>query len=661
MTTTETGPVGIPELEPDQQEAQTDIPEFEPVYVSAQYAPPTAGIDPDQTKGWMKRLLPLVGAHRRTLVIGVVTGVFALATQVAVPAAGRSAVDAAITGDRRALWIVAVLIAVFGVGRLVFGGVYRFYLFKLGWNVETDLRAIMYEHLTRLSFSYYDRTQSGQVISRANSDIRSVQLLLAFGPLISMNVLMFVMAMGFMVYIHPWLALVALAPLPGVYYFGLKFRNQVFPLSWVTQARMADLATIVDENVNGTRVVKSFAAEKRQIALLGRSAQRIQWTNVEIANSRSRWNPVIESLPRLGTAMVVLYGGWLAIEGVVSIGTLLAFSAYVIMLQVPFRMAGFVLMQGQRASAAAQRIYEILDEVPEIIDSPTAVDIIEPLGRVDFDDVRFGYNPDTPVLDGFTLGIEPGERVAIVGSTGSGKSTVARLLDRFYDVDGGSVRIDGTDVRDVTLRSLRHTVGLVLDEPFLFSASVHDNIAYGRPGASRSDVKIAAEAAQAHGFISELADGYDSVVGERGYTLSGGQRQRIAIARTLLANPKVLVLDDATSAIDVTVEEAIHTALQTLMVNRTTIIIAHRLSTISLAERVVVLDQGRVANVGTHAELLATDPHYVEILARHSDDSVDGSGGASGNGGGKVGQGLDGNLPGFPKSGDAPWTFGGGG
>ncbi|MXZ78379.1 MAG: ABC transporter ATP-binding protein [Acidimicrobiia bacterium] len=608
----------------------------------------------------MKRLWPMVRAYHRTMLIGVVTGVVALAIQAAVPALGRSAVDAAIEGNRGALWLVFGLTAAFGIGRLVFGGIYRYQLFKLGWNVETDLRAIMYEHLTRLSFSYYDRTQSGEVISRANSDIRSLQLLLAFGPLVSMNVLMFVMALGFMVYVHPWLALVALAPLPGVYWFGLKFRNQVFPLSWVTQARMADLATIVDENVNGTRVVKSFAAEERQIALLGRSAQRIYWTNVEIANSRSRWNPLIESLPRLGTAMVVLYGGWLAIEGVVSIGTLLAFSAYVIMLQVPFRMAGFMLMQGQRASAAAQRIYEILDEPPQIVDSPTAVDIVDPRGEVDFEGVSFGYNPDTPVLDDFTLHIEPGERVAIVGSTGTGKSTVARLLDRFYDVDGGSVRIDGLDVRDVTLRSLRHTVGLVLDEPFLFSASVHDNIAYARPDAPRSDVVKAATAAQAHGFISELEHGYDSVIGERGYTLSGGQRQRIAIARTLLANPKVLVLDDATSAIDVTVEEAIHKALQELMANRTTIIIAHRLSTISLAERVVVLNQGRVANTGTHTELLATDPHYVEILARHSDDELDG---VSGNGTGDrtTARRFDNEMPGFPKSGDEPWTFGGGG
>ncbi len=529
-------------------------PDFEPVAVAAHYDPPPAGIDPDRAKGWMKRLWPLVRAHHRTLVIGVATGVVALAIQAAVPALGRSAVDAALEGNRQALWIVFGLTAAFGVGRLVFGGVYRYQLFKLGWSVETDLRAIMYDHLTRL----------------------------------------------------------------GVYWFGLKFRNQVFPLSWVTQARMADLATIVDENVNGTRVVKSFAAEERQIALLGRSAQRIQWANVEITNSRARWNPLIESLPRLGTAMVVLYGGWLAIEGQVSIGTLLAFSAYVIMLQVPFRMAGFVLMQGQRASAAAQRIYEILDEAPEVADSPGAVDIVDPQGRVGFEGVCFGYHTETPVLRDFTLHIEPGERVAIVGSTGCGKSTVARLLDRFYDVDRGSVRIDGVDVRDVTLRSLRHTVGLVLDEPFLFSASVHDNIAYGRPSASRAEVAAAAEAAQAHGFIGELTHGYDSVVGERGYTLSGGQRQRIAIARTLLANPKVLVLDDATSAIDVTVEEAIHRALYALMADRTTIIIAHRLSTISLAERVVVLDQGRVANTGTHADLLATDPHYVEILARRS-------------------------------------------
>jgi len=570
----------------------------------------------------MMRLMPLIRCRDNLLIAGIVTGVFGLAVQVAVPAAARHAVDAAGGGDRQTLWITTMVIIALGLSRMVLGGANRYLLFKLGWSVETDMRAIMYEHLTRLSFSYYDRTQSGQVISRANSDIRSVQILLSFGPIIAMNVLSFVLAFGYMLWVHTWLALVALLPLPCVYWLGVRFRHEVLPLSWVSQARMADLATIVDENVNGTRIVKSFAAEERQISLLGRAAQRIQWANERIADSRSRWNPLIESLPRVGTAMVLLYGGWLAIEGQVTVGTLLAFSAYVIMLQVPFRTAGFLLMQAQRASAAAQRIYEILDEVPEITDAAYATDLMSPAGKIDFEDVSFGYDPDIPVLQNFNLSIQAGEQVALVGRTGSGKSTVARLLDRFYDTNHGAVRIDNHDVRDVTLQSLRHTVGLVLDEPFLFSVSIHDNIAYGRPDASRTEVVAAAQAAQAHSFITELSEGYDTIVGERGYDLSGGQRQRIAIARTLLANPKVLILDDATSAIDVTVEEAIHKALRTLMANRTTLIIAHRLSTISLAERVVVMTGGEITDMGTHAELLARNPEYVEILARSSTEGA---------------------------------------
>lgn len=571
--------------------------------------------------------MPLIRSHSNLLLAGIVTGILGLTAQIAVPAAARHAVDATSAGDRQTLWVTTIAIIVLGLIRMLFGGANRYLLFKLGWNIETDMRAIIYEHLTRLSFSYYDRTQSGQVISRANSDIRSVQILLAFAPIISMSVLSFLLAFAYMLWVHPWLALVALAPLPGVYWLGVRFRYEVFPLSWVSQARMAELATIVDENINGTRVVKSFVAEKRQIALLGRSAQRIQWTNDRIADARARWNPLIESLPRIGTAMVLLYGGWIAIHGQVTVGTLLAFSAYVIMLQAPFRSAGFLLMQAQRAKAAAQRIYEILDETPEITDSTNAVDLISPeglispAGKVDFDNVSFGYQPEIPVLNGFNLHIQPGERVALVGRTGSGKSTVARLLDRFYDVDNGAVRVDGQDVRNITLRSLRHTIGLVIDEPFLFSASIHNNIAYGRPHASHSEVVAAAQAAQAHSFISKLAEGYDTVVGERGYDLSGGQRQRIAIARTLLTNPKILILDDATSAIDVTVEEAIHQALHTLMTNRTTIIIAHRLSTISLAERVVVLADGKVSNMGTHAELLANDPEYVDILTHTNKQS----------------------------------------
>ena len=575
----------------------------------------------------MRRLIPVIRQHKRPLVTGAAAGLIALALQVTVPAAGRAAIDAAGAGDRSSLstWIYVLL--GLAVGRFTLGLTYRYSLFQLAWGVETDLRALLYDHLTTLSFSYYDRTQSGEVISRANSDIRSIQVLLAFGPLIFMSVLAFAIAFGFMLTIHIPLTLVALSTLPLVYVFGQKLRTTVFPLTWVSQARMAELATIVDENINGTRVVKSFAAEEQQVNLLARAVDHLRWTNIEAIRTRARYNPYIEALPRVGMALVLLYGGLLAIDGEVTVGTLFAFNAYVIMLQAPFRMFGFMLLQAQRASASASRIYAVLDETPEIGDHPDAPDLERPAGSIEFQDVHFTYAtaaPSTangatparlPVLKGLDLSIAAGETVAIVGRTGSGKSTVARLLARFYEPSSGTIQIDGIELDSVTLASLRHHIGLVFDEPFLFSTSIRDNIAYGVPNAPIDDVVAAAKAAQAHEFVSDLSDGYDTVVGERGYTLSGGQRQRIAIARTLLENPPILILDDATSAIDVTVEAAIHEALHELLNARTTILIAHRLSTIALADRVVLLEDGRVVATGTHTELLASEPRYVQILA----------------------------------------------
>jgi ATP-binding cassette subfamily B protein len=326
----------------------------------------------------------------------------------------------------------------------------------------------------------------------------------------------------------------------------------------------------------------------------------------------------MENLPRVGLAAVLAYGGWLAIDGQIQIGTLVAFNAYVVMLQTPFRMLGFFLMMTQRAAASAGRIYEILDEVPAVQDRPGAVDLIDSRGRIEFRGVDFAYTTaaDAPkVLDGFDLTVEPGETVALVGRTASGKSTVVRLLPRFYDVQAGAVLVDGHDVRDLTVLSLRSAVGVVSDEPFLFSVPIRDNIAYGRPDASAVDVEAAARAAQAHGFITDLPDGYDTVVGERGYTLSGGQRQRIALARIVLANPRILILDDATSAVDVHVEEAIHDALSGSLADRTTMIVAHRLSSIALADRVVLLEGGRVVATGPHAHLLATEPRYADIVS----------------------------------------------
>ncbi|MBN39636.1 MAG: ABC transporter ATP-binding protein [Acidimicrobiaceae bacterium] len=575
----------------------------------------------------MRRLLPIAKSHKKSLYIGLLTGVIALVLNVAVPAMARNAIDAALEADREALTTWAIILISIGVGRFVFGALYRYSLFQLAWGVETDLRTLLYSHLTKLSFSYFDRTQSGEVISRANSDIRSIQVLLAFGPLIGMTIISFILAFGYMMTLHVPLTLVSLITLPGVYFFGQKLRRVVFPLTWVSQARLAELATIVDENVNGIRVVKSFAAEKQQVGLLQRAAEHIKWVNVEAIRARAKYNPIIESLPRVGMALVLLYGGHLAIEGTVSIGTLFAFNAYVIMLQAPFRMFGFLLLQTQRASASAQRIFEVIDEEPAIVDSENATHLLDVEGSIVFENVHFTYpskreesdpeasSPIDEVLSGFNLTIRPGETVAIVGRTGSGKSTIGRLLNRFYDPTSGKILVDGNDIRDVTLDSLRHQIGIVFDEPFLFSSSVAENIAYSNPNASLEEIASAAKAAEASGFIQELSEGYETVVGERGYTLSGGQRQRIALARTLLEKTPILVLDDATSAIDVEIEAKIHDALAKHLSGRTTVLIAQRVSTISLADRVVLIENGVVVADGTHSELMANDQSYVSILA----------------------------------------------
>jgi ATP-binding cassette subfamily B protein len=330
---------------------------------------------------------------------------------------------------------------------------------------------------------------------------------------------------------------------------------------------------------------------------------------------RARYAPLLEALPRAGLAAVLLVGGLLAIDGSVTVGSIVAFSTYVVLLQAPFRVLGFMLILGQRAAASADRIYEILDTEPEVVDRPGAIDLVEPRGDVALRDVTFRYGEAGPVLEHLDLRLAAGESVAIVGRTGSGKSTIARLLPRFYDASAGTVLVDGHDVRELTVRSLRASIGLVLDEPFLFSATVGENISYGRPDASLADVRAAARAAGAEEFVDALPLGFDTEVGERGYTLSGGQRQRIAIARTLLADPTILILDDATSAIDVQVEEEIHAALRVLMEGRTTLVIAHRTSTIALADRVVLLEGGRIAADGTHADLMAGEPRYAEVLA----------------------------------------------
>ncbi|MCU1373546.1 MAG: Lipid export ATP-binding/permease protein msbA [Actinomycetia bacterium] len=595
-----------------------EVPEspFVPLAEASRYRPPRATIDPDPTKSWLRRALPVVLAHKAMLGASVAGTFLALVIQVQIPDVLRRAIDQAIDQRKSTLGHYVAIMAALCLGRWVLNMISRYLLQTTAYRLEYDLRHIMYEHLTRLSFSFYDRVQSGQLISRANSDIRSVQMYLAFAPTILAQCAVAIVAFVEMLTINVPLAFVAMATMPIAFVVAVKMRERLFPMSWLIQSRLAEVATVVDENINGVRVVKSFAAEERQLKLLASAARRTEWANAEDANIRARWSPAVENMPRLGQALVLLYGGWLAIHDHASVGTIVAFNAYVLLLQPPFRLLGQLMMMGQRAKASAGRIYEVLDEQPDIVDRPGAVDLVTANGDVHFDHVDFAYANGTQVLRGFDLRLRPGETVALVGRTGSGKSTVARLLGRSYDVTGGAVVVDGHDVRDLTLASLRHHVGMVADEPFLFSMSIRDNLAYGRPDASDEEVVAAATAAGADGFVRALPQGYDTVVGERGYTLSGGQRQRISIARTLLLNPPILILDDATSAIDVQVEQHIHEALRGLLEFRTTLIIAHRLSTISLADRVAVVEDGRVIAEGTHAELLATEPRYGEILAQ---------------------------------------------
>ena len=593
---------------------------YVPTGAISRYEKPKATVDPDESKSWIRRAAPIVMSHKKQWFAALIFAFAGLMIQVWIPLLLQNGIGDALVHNTAGLRNYVILIAVLGVLTGVFGYISRSNLFKVAYSIEFDLRNMLYEHFSRMSFPFYDRIQSGQLISRANSDIRSVQMYLTFGPQIMVQCSIALVAFAIMLSISVPLALVAMATMPMVLWTGIRMRKSMFPVSWLIQARLADVATIVDENINGVRVVKSFSAEQTQLTTLARAADRLRWAYVKDADLRARWTPLIQNLPQVGLALVLLTGGYMTIHGSFSVGDIVAFNSYLLMLQAPFMMLGMIIMLGQRAAASAKRIYEVLDEQPTIVDRPGAADLVHADGDVRFDHVTFAYNPGEPVLTDLDLHLRPGETVALVGRTGSGKTTVARLLSRFYDVTAGAVRVDGHDVRDLTLASLRENVGIVLDEPFLFSMSVRDNIAYGRPSADFADVEAAAVAAGADEFIRELSEGYDTVVGERGYTLSGGQRQRIAIARTLLVSPPILILDDATSAIDVHVEQQIHAALRQLMQGRTTLIIAHRLSTVSLADRVVLIDDGHVVADGTHAELLATTPLYSEVLAQAEGD-----------------------------------------
>jgi ATP-binding cassette subfamily B protein len=564
--------------------------------------------------------------QRAGLVAGMLVGLAWSAGKVTVPKLTSLAVDRAILGTGSLLFW-SVLIAAVAVIAGIFTAWRRWFAFRESRLTETKLREQLFAHILRLHVGYHDHTQTGQLMSRASSDLLQIQGFVVMIPITASNLAMVLAIVVILFVQQPMLALVALAPLPFLNLLATRFSRSIHPAVLAVQQEQAQLATVVEESVSGVRVIKGFGAHEVTAARLRTEADDIRTVSLQAARVRSAFLPALDLLPNLGLLAVLAIGGHRVLNGDMSRGQMLEFMQYIGLLIFPLRNLGMTVAFGQRAAAALLRVNEVLTTVPEVADpqDPRTLPVGGAVGALEFDHVTFGYSADAPVLRDFDLRLPAGASVAIVGATGGGKSTVARLLVRFYDVEAGSIRLDGVDVRDITLPDLRHNVSIVFEDTFLFHDSVGANIAFSRPDASAHDVEHAATLSGAHDFIVELPDGYDTLIGERGYSLSGGQRQRIALARAILANPRVLVLDDATSAVDPSKEHEIREAMRTVMAGRTTLVIAHRPGTIALADTVVLLDHGRVAATGTHDELLATSERYREVLAAlaENDDDVD--------------------------------------
>lgn len=582
---------------------------------------------PPGSGGWARRLSPFVAAHGRSAVASLAAALVGQGLAGLAPAVQRIVVDDAILTDRRsaAPWLVAlvgitVVAFVLAFVRRWFGG-------RVSLAVQYDLRNAIFDRLQRLDFAGHDRLHTGQIVARATTDLGLLQMLLSFLPLVVGNVVLVVVAIVVMLTLSVPLTAVTVAVLTVLWFVALRMRRTVFPASWDAQQRAGEVAGVVDEAVSGVRVVKAFGQEDRELERVAEASRRLFASRSRLVRIQARYTPTLAAIPALAQVAVLGLGGYLALQGRLSIGAFLAFAAYLTQLVAPIRMLAILVAVAQQTRAGGERILDILDVNPGITERSGAADLPAGPGAVAFRGVRFGYTASAPVLDGFDLDVAPGEIVALFGASGSGKSTVAALLPRFYDVAAGSITVDGVDVRDVTLASLRRRVGVVFEEAFLFSDTIAANIGYGRPDATDDEIRVAAGLAGAATFIEEMPEGYETVVGERGVSLSGGQRQRVALARALLGDPTVLVLDDATSAIDAGTEASIFARLRPVLAGRTTILVAHRRSTLQLADRIVVVEDGRVLDHGTHAELEARCPRYRALLGE--DDAEHGPAGAT--------------------------------
>jgi ABC-type multidrug transport system fused ATPase/permease subunit len=617
------------------------------------------------------RLLGFLRPYKRALIASCVLASLAMVVTVAIPFLTGRAVNALQSGaahaqhhqlalrnhDRHTLLLLALVIVVTVLIRWVLTYFRRIIAGRVSLAIEFDLRELIYGHLQRLELGFFDHQQTGQLMSRATVDLQAVRFFLGYGLIfILQSALTIVLAGIAMIYLNAPLGLIAMAPVPFVVFISQRYGRRARPAVQEVQQRIAELTANAEENISGVRVVKSFAREPLQLRRFRHSVARVFDQSMIATRLEARYNPMIGFLPQLGLAAVLLLGGRSVIHGHLSLGDFSAFYLLLNLLIGPMRSLGVILGLAQRATASGARIFQVLDRPPRLSSPADAPPLPPGNGHVELRGVTLRYeDPDefgaayshsreTPpaptvpgdngaralpspappraVLRDVNLDVPAGRTVALVGATGSGKTSLVALISRLYDPTSGAVLIDGADVRGVEVRSLRHSVAVVSDDPFLFSATVAENIAYARPEATLADIEVAAQRAQAREFIDQLPQGFQTRVGERGLSLSGGQRQRLAIARALLADPRVLILDDATSSVDSSTERLIKLALDEAMAGRTTFIIGHRLSTIALADEIVVLDHGRVIAHGDHARLLETSELYREIVAKGLPDQV---------------------------------------
>ncbi|MFD4760327.1 ABC transporter ATP-binding protein [Streptomyces sp. NPDC058439] len=563
--------------------------------------------------GWARRLSGYAWRYRRNVLLALGSSLAGMAVMALVPLITKVIIDDVVGDHTRSLAVWTGLLIAAAVLVYVATYIRRYYGGRLALDVQHDLRTEMYGTITRLDGKRQDELSTGQVVGRATSDLQLIQGLLFMLPMTIGNVLLFLISLVIMAWLSPLLTLVAVAVAPALWYIARRSRARLFPATWYAQGQAAAVAGVVDGAVSGVRVVKGFGQEEQETGKLREVGRRLFAGRLRTIRLNARYTPALQAVPALGQVAMLALGGWLATRGEITLGTFVAFSTYLAQLVGPVRMLAMVLTVGQQARAGVERVLELIDTEPTMKDGTKELPADAP-ASVEFDDVRFGYADDRPVLDGFSLTIEPGETVAVVGASGSGKSTVSLLLPRFYDVTHGAVLVGGHDVRELTQQSLRAAIGLVPEDSFLFSDTIRANIAYGFPDATREQIEEAARTAQADRFIADLPEGYDTKVGEHGLTLSGGQRQRVALARAILTDPRLLLLDDATSAVDARIEHEIHEALRQVMAGRTTLLVAHRRSTLGLADRIAVLEHGRLADIGTHEELERRSALYRRLL-----------------------------------------------